>query len=227
MEQLNKREETVLDFVVRDFVRAALPVSSKHVYKSADLGVSPATIRCVMNRLDDLGLLSQPHISAGREPTDKGYRYFVDNLMQPESFFKNVDNRFDFDNAFLRRFAKEISNKLNVFASVSLFGRKKMIFSSGVDGLFKQPEFQDYNVSRQFARILDNVENITENYLDYMKETEAEVFIGKENPVESFDSFGSVVGRVSRGGNCAVIFALGPKRMDYEKSFSFISNVCK
>jgi len=80
-EGLTPRQEKVLALVVRGYVERALPVSSKALADDSDLGVSPATVRNEMARLEELGYLTHPHTSAGRMPTDRGYRYFVQQLM--------------------------------------------------------------------------------------------------------------------------------------------------
>jgi len=79
--ELTKRQELVLAFVVREHMRTAAPVGSKTLVERYDLGVSSATIRNDFARLEGLGFLAQPHASAGRVPTESGYRYFVENLM--------------------------------------------------------------------------------------------------------------------------------------------------
>lgn len=76
------RKQKVLEAVVNDYVSTAEPVGSRAIAKKYNLGVSPATIRNEMADLEDLGYLEQPHLSAGRIPSDKGYRYYVDNLVR-------------------------------------------------------------------------------------------------------------------------------------------------
>ncbi len=73
-EILTDREKEVLKYVVENFVRNATPVGSRNVSKQTDLNLSPATIRNVMSDLEEMELLNTPHTSAGRMPTDKGYR---------------------------------------------------------------------------------------------------------------------------------------------------------
>ncbi len=75
------REEKVLKYIVEDFVATGIPVGSKSLCRRHDLHFSSATIRNIMVKLEDLGLLFQPHISSGRIPTDSGYRVYVDSLM--------------------------------------------------------------------------------------------------------------------------------------------------
>jgi len=81
MEELTPRQQLVLGLVVRDYVTTAQPVGSKTI-SDYGLGVSPATVRNEMGRLEELGYLHQPHTSAGRVPTEQGYRYFVERLMR-------------------------------------------------------------------------------------------------------------------------------------------------
>lgn len=83
-EALTDREKEVLKYVINNFIRNATPVGSRSVSKESDLKLSPATIRNVMSDLEEMELLDTPHTSAGRVPTDKGYRYFVDLLMERE-----------------------------------------------------------------------------------------------------------------------------------------------
>jgi len=81
---MDERKKKVLNAIIKDYVATAEPVGSRTIAKKYSLGVSPATIRNEMSDLEDLGYIEQPHTSAGRIPSDKGYRYFVDCLMEKE-----------------------------------------------------------------------------------------------------------------------------------------------
>ena len=78
---LNDREKSILRYVIHQFILTANPVGSRNISKKYDVGLSPATIRNIMADLEDSGLLGHPHTSAGRVPTDHGYRFYVDSLM--------------------------------------------------------------------------------------------------------------------------------------------------
>lgn len=80
--QLTERQQNILRLVVQEYVKVAEPVGSKKIATNYKLGVSPATIRNEMAVLEELGYLMQPHTSAGRVPTEAGYRYFVEKLME-------------------------------------------------------------------------------------------------------------------------------------------------
>lgn len=101
---LTDREKEVLKYVVENFVRNATPVGSRNVSKQTDLNLSPATIRNVMSDLEEMELLNTPHTSAGRMPTDKGYRYYVDVLMDREklSLSEEYSLRTQFDERNLK-----------------------------------------------------------------------------------------------------------------------------
>jgi len=81
--ELTDRERRVLEAVVRTYVETAEPAGSRTVSKRSTLGVSPATIRNTMSDLEEKGYLTHPHTSAGRVPTDRAYRFFVDRIIQP------------------------------------------------------------------------------------------------------------------------------------------------
>jgi heat-inducible transcriptional repressor len=80
---LSEREKAILRYVIHQFILTASPVGSRNISKRYGLGLSPATIRNIMADLEESGFLGHPHTSAGRVPTDKGYRYYVDSLMEP------------------------------------------------------------------------------------------------------------------------------------------------
>lgn len=82
-EQLTKRQKDILRSVVQCFIESAMPVASQHLAKRFFVHLSPATIRNVMAELEERGYIDHPYTSAGRIPTDMGYREYVDNLMQP------------------------------------------------------------------------------------------------------------------------------------------------
>ncbi|MBV9772836.1 MAG: heat-inducible transcription repressor HrcA, partial [Gemmatimonadetes bacterium] len=80
-EPLNEREHHVLDAVIRTYVETAEPAGSRTLTRRFRLGVSPATVRNTMSDLEEKGYLYHPHTSAGRVPTDRAYRFFVDSLI--------------------------------------------------------------------------------------------------------------------------------------------------
>ncbi|MBQ4245389.1 MAG: HrcA family transcriptional regulator, partial [Clostridia bacterium] len=82
METLSERKKLILAAVVEHFIRTGEPIGSKELIANTGLNVSSATVRNEMSDLSAQGYLDQPHTSAGRVPSDKGYRYYIDNLMK-------------------------------------------------------------------------------------------------------------------------------------------------
>ncbi len=80
--ELTERKLKILQAIISDYVRSAEPVGSRTLSKKFDLGISPATIRNEMSDLEEMGYLSHPHTSAGRVPSDKAYRLYVNHLME-------------------------------------------------------------------------------------------------------------------------------------------------
>lgn len=80
--QLSDRQQIVLRLIVKEYVKSAIPVGSKTITEDYNLGVSPATVRNEMAALEEMGYLMHPHTSAGRVPTERGFRYFVEKLME-------------------------------------------------------------------------------------------------------------------------------------------------
>ena len=81
-EELSDREKLILRSIIQQFILTASPVGSRNITKKYDIGFSPATVRNIMSDLEEFGFIDHPHTSAGRIPTDKGYRFYVDSLME-------------------------------------------------------------------------------------------------------------------------------------------------
>jgi heat-inducible transcriptional repressor len=98
MSNLTERQKTLLLLIIRDYIESAQPVGSKRLAEHYHLGLSTATIRNEMAALTEMGYLRQPHTSAGRVPSEDGYRYFVSQMMQdaelPESVQHTISHQF-------------------------------------------------------------------------------------------------------------------------------------
>ncbi|MGL5820638.1 MAG: heat-inducible transcriptional repressor HrcA [Sarcina sp.] len=88
---VDERKLKILQAIISDYIATGEPVGSRTIAKKYDLGISPATIRNEMADLEDMGLLEQPHTSAGRVPSSKGYRLYVDRIMQYERLSRDEE----------------------------------------------------------------------------------------------------------------------------------------
>jgi len=126
-EELNEREKIILRSVVQQFILTATPVGSRYITKKYDIGYSPATVRNIMSDLEESGYINHPHTSAGRIPTDKGYRYYVDTLMDiPKINLKekglieqSFNAEFDETDELIRITSKLLSSITHQLACVS------------------------------------------------------------------------------------------------------------
>jgi len=100
---LDDRSREILKAIVLFYIKTAFPVGSQTISQNHDFGISPATIRNIMADLEEQGFLAQPHASAGRIPTEKGYRFYVDTLLNKGEFLKDPDEIFQQTEKLIKR----------------------------------------------------------------------------------------------------------------------------
>jgi heat-inducible transcriptional repressor len=146
-QELTDREKIILRYIIEDFIQTANPVGSRYISKKTDIKLSPATIRNVMSDLEDLYFITHPHTSGGRVPTDKGYRYFVNELMDVEplkpsekaKIKKAIDEMeaggdeiFKETSKILGRLTKEISIVSQPYFSNGVFEKLELVSLSSI-----------------------------------------------------------------------------------------------
>lgn len=138
---LDERQRTVLKAVIHDYVSTAEPVSSRSISRRYLSYLSPATIRNIMADLEELGFLSQPHTSAGRIPTDKGYRFYVDTLMERRRLTKaeewKIEARIRPGPGGIEELMREISRTLSAVSSYTAI----VLAPKPAQNTFKRIEF--------------------------------------------------------------------------------------
>lgn len=124
--ELNDRKIKILRAIILNYLETAEPVGSRTISKNYDLGISPATIRNEMSDLEELGFILQPHTSAGRIPSDKGYRLYVDKLMNLHEdeiknglYIEQLCQRVDRIESLLKNIAKLLAKETNYATIVS------------------------------------------------------------------------------------------------------------
>ena len=228
---ISPRQESVLNAIVKEYISCVQPISSKFLEKEHGFDVCPATIRNDMSRLTELGYLLQPHTSAGRVPTDKAYRFFVDSLLEEEiSAFEHVFEMKDIFQEqrkdalkFASKLLKFLSENSSSLAIAHLFNRD-FIWKEGWEQVLKEPEFEEKKFAYSFAGFLEDFEN---NIKDFEQDHEISVFIGSENPFK-IDDFSIISSKCYFPDKEEVMLALlGPKRMDYNKNISLMNSLIK
>lgn len=235
---LTQRQEGILFAIIEAYAEVATPVGSVTLAKLFQ--VSSATIRAEMAQLESMGLIAQPHTSAGRVPTDAGYRYYVNALSEhPEAFSEQnllaASNReprsADRENRVLEarvnsQMRADFAIRGAVDSLVELTGNLGLatigdqLYISGISRLFTQPEFVDNERVRAVAKLLDNLE-------PWLREASPgqplNIFIGQENPIGKTSQVALIISRFrSPYSDKSYIGVLGPTRQNYSRVMSLV-----
>lgn len=214
----------ILKLVIDQAVETGEPVGSQSLVDQYDLKVSPATVRNYFMELEEAGFIMQPHTSSGRVPTEKGYRFYLQNLMKPKALTKKETTelseaaKFDKEeNRRLKALAKTVA-ELSQNASVVGIGNMDSYYT-GLTNLFTQPEFKDWNSIVSISDILDRLDEVL-GKLRHIHFDEPTTLIGSECP------FGAMCGAVLlTGPQGCLIGILGPIRMDYPQAISLMKKM--
>lgn len=224
---LTDRRQQVLAALIREYVAHALPVASRTLVEGYPLGVSSATVRNDLSALEEGGYIQQPHTSAGRIPTDHGYRSFVDALLaradldedaataaairQMRDTARELDDLLDRTSNMLTRLTECLSIVLPARAAYL------PLRSIGLSTLMQQPEFRSSMVLVPLLRMIED-----DSLLGYINEAAGDdgpvVRIGHENGDESLGNVSVVASHFGRGEDAGIIAVIGPTRMDYERA---------
>ena len=231
--QITERQKLILGKIVDEFVDTAEPISSQRLEEKYDFSICPATIRIEMQKLTDGGFLQQPHTSAGRIPTDKAYRLFVNDIL--EENINEFDKRFlqeirEIENEFMEsmQFAQILTKKLADFTSnlaLSYLNEEEVVLKEGWSEIVREPEFID---SDSLIRFTEMIEGWEHNIIDFNFPAKIQVFIGRENPLPKSQGFSVIVSKLRLPKEKKGIVAIfGPKRMDYNRNISAINSLAK
>lgn len=232
---MNKRQEKILGNIVEEYTQTANAVGSKILVEKYKIDASSATIRNDMAHLEKEGYLHQPHISAGRIPTDRGYRYFVESLMKDKELTKKEQIRLQEEllklkakNTRLSRTTAKLLSGLSGNLAISGLLEKDDFYDFGMSELLEQPEFKELDEVCRLAETLDYVDEMFEKIIRDIPEGETKIFIGEENPVQEISNCSMIVSPYKlRSGEKGVLALIGPKRMKYAKNKSLIEYVKK
>lgn len=214
---MSDRQQKILNAIIEQYAEVASPVGSTLLAKL--FNVSSATIRAEMSELERLGYISQPHTSAGRVPTDKGYRYYVNRLNDDDSLPETsraqraLSARVYNAGVPERMIRNAVDTLVELTHNLGLATIGHQLYMSGLSNLFGQPEFMNSLQVQQVARLLDNLE-------PWLRETAPNeplsVYIGQENPVGRTAGCSLIISRFqSPFSNRSYIGTLGPTRQSY------------
>jgi len=229
MSMLTKRQEHILAAIIEQYAEVAVPVGSVTLAKAFD--VSSATVRSEMVALEELGYIEQPHTSAGRIPTDKGYRFFVNQINESKNSKvdekivreeKAMQSRIASAGAADRAIQSAVKTLVELTGNVGLATIGNSIYVRGFSNLFSQPEFAVSNTVQQVAGLLDNIE-------PWLRETAPNkplsVFIGSENPIGKASGCTLVISKFSSPfSDKSYVGVLGPTRQDYRTVMNLVKH---
>lgn len=238
---ITKRQKEILFAIIEEYAEVAAPVGSVTLAKLFD--VSSATIRAEMSRLEEAGLITQPHTSAGRIPTDAGYRFYVnaltenptstkpeaENPLRPARLLEDKTTDRNFHALELRISSQEradfairgaVDSLVELTGNLGLATIGDQLYLSGISRLFTQPEFMDTSRVQSVAKLLDNLE-------PWLKEAAPgeplNIFIGNENPIGKTSGVSLIISKFrSPYSDNSYIGVLGPTRQNYSRVMSLV-----
>ncbi len=217
---MTDRQIQILAAIIEQYAEIAAPVGSVTLAKL--FGVSSATIRSEMAKLEELGMIMQPHTSAGRIPTDQGYRFYVNQLnesaepLQLDRGARAIEARVMPHGAHADRAIRSaVDSLVDLTHNLGLATIGDQLYMNGIGNLFSQPEFMQGNHVQAVARLLDNLE-------PWLREAAPNeplnVYIGSENPIGKTSGASLIISRFrSPYSDRSYIGVLGPTRQSYGK----------
>lgn len=231
MELMRERAKTILEAAVEYFIKTGEPVTSGRLFEAYDFGIRPAMIRCELNELGREGFLEQGHPSGGRRPTHKAYRLFVNELLEgkKDERSKEVPGtlaglRMAFLGGERDAFVEDLSERLGLLG-VGYAPDERHTYRSGLSGLLDRLEGEGRDemlaVVRDFEAIADRLHR---NRWWEGEFAGPRVFIG-QSPITKSPNLSVIADRLPSGSGGFLVFAIGPNRMDYERSIDFFRSM--
>jgi len=220
---MTDRQIQILAAIIEQHAEIAAPIGSVMLAKL--FGVSSATIRSEMVHLEELGFIAQPHTSAGRIPTDAGYRFYVNMLNDtPDSNLltgldrstKAIEARVNNQSKHADRAIRSaVDSLVDLTHNLGIATIGDELYMSGIGNLFSQPEFAQINHARSVAQLLDNLE-------PWLREAAPNeplnVYIGAENPIGKTSGVSLIISRFrSPYSDRSYIGVLGSTRQSYAR----------
>ena len=216
---MTDRQADILSAIIEQYAEVASPVGSALLAKVFQ--VSPATIRAEMAELERAGYISQPHTSAGRVPTDKGYRYYVNGLHEQHEDLpakldrsaRAIDTRIRHAGDPEQAIRAAVDSLVQLTHNLGIATIGRTLYMSSLANLFSQPEFVSGQAARSVASLLDNLE-------PWLREASPNeplsVFIGQENPIGKTSGCSLIISRFSSPySDSSYIGIIGPTRQSY------------
>lgn len=231
---MNSRQKKIFSAIVEHYTETALPVGSQALLDRFHFPLSSATLRNDMVELEEEGYLYQPHISAGRIPTDQGYRFYVEEIMGDHELSKREQNQLQKELLMLKakhirlvRSTAKLLSALSGNLAVAGIVKKEEFYDFGMKELLEKPEFQDIDELSRVVEALDSLDERVESLMEKVKDDQTHIFIGDENPLPEISNCSIVVAPYKCDQGMGLLAIIGPKRMEYAKNKSLVEYMRK
>lgn len=232
---LTSRQRNILSAVIKEHIESANPVGSKELVEKYHFKLSPATIRNDMNELTKKGYIYQPHTSAGRVPTDLGYRYFIEVLMKKRKMTEKEQRDLQIQFLKLKTRYRQLARATSQFLAemsdslaLSGFFDTEEFWDWGMPKLLTQPEFSDPLQIKKLTTCLETLEGNSKKISKKINNKKVSIYIGKKNPLAKLENCSMVVSKfTTRDQKKGFVILIGPKRMKYAKNISLVDYITK
>lgn len=217
------RQKNLFRNIVEEYIKTATPVGSKLIVDKYLLDICSATVRNDMAELEEQGLITHPHTSAGRIPTEYGYKYYVDNYVdikkeltkkEKDEIIELVKNIKDKE-IKVKTLAKILAEKSK--AGVFVGFAKNNVYYTGLANIFSQPEFRNLDLVYNLSNVIDHLDEVMAEIYDIINNNETQIKIDKQNHFA--DDCSAIMTKVKN-----ILFGIvGPMRMDYQNNISLLN----
>lgn len=234
---ISNRQKDILWAVIEDHIKIAEPVSSKALSQKRGFEIGAPMIRKELNQLEKEGYLASPYTSAGRVPTDKAYRLYIQERLDPKTTAEglnpketkkvndSLNKNWEDEQSLLKeisRLTSDISHELGVAGYVGGEG----VYTCGFSNLLEESDSADFGNLSHLARFVDDMDRHFESLWHNFFRDDFGVFIGYENPFKEINKFTLIAGKYQLPqGEEGFVFVIGPKRMNYKRNMALVNYI--
>ncbi|HNX11096.1 MAG TPA: hypothetical protein PKI61_03055 [bacterium] len=214
---ISARRQIILEAIIKEHIQTAQPVSSGILVDKYKLSASPATVRNEMMALEEEGYIHQPHTSAGRVPTEKAFRLYLEGLAEKKP--KKINSKHEqMIVASLEETDRGLRPTAKALAEISANAvfwafHKNDLYYTGLSNLFSQAEFKQLDLVCDVSVVIDRMEEIIDGLFESLP-LGRQVLIGAENPFGHFLS--AILLKYKKNNQTGLVGILSPLRTDYE-----------
>lgn len=229
---IQQRKDRILAIVIGQYIKTITPVGSHFLTEEYKLDVSPATVRNILAELEEEGYLTHPHTSAGRIPTQRGYRYYVDHLMNEIQLLEEEKRRIQQEHkryvshleTLMEKTSEVLTDLTHYTSIISIDDWGGKIILKGTSHVVEYPENTDILKIQAILKILEEKERILA-LINRDLDQKTEIYIGHEMALKEMEGCSLAVSSFEKDGLTGRIAVLGPTRMNYDRVVSALEYI--